>query len=116
MFIHTVLVVEDDADTASPIADILRMHEFEVLTAHDPVRAIQICATYPSSIEVLLTDVLIPKLSGPKLAEQLVAMRPQLKVVYMSAYRSLVGDIRHAPVLQKPFSVESLLNVIHSIV
>lgn len=113
MLARTVLVVDDDVDTASPLADILTLHDYAVVTAHDPVKAIEICSTRP--VDILLTDIVIPKITGVQLADWLRSIRPALKVVYMSAYRCKIAPLKNAPVLEKPFTAESMLRTIRSV-
>lgn len=82
---ETVLVVEDAPELRSLIERILSRQGYTVLMAADADEALQLfdaCAT----IDVLLTDVVLPGTSGPALSRQLVESRPDLKVIYMSGY------------------------------
>ena len=87
---------------------------YQILVATDGMEAIRIAATHPGSLDVLLSDVVMPEMSGPEIAEEIRAIRPGVRVLFMSGYdqpllaaRGRLG--RHVEVLQKPFSRDLLL-------
>jgi YesN/AraC family two-component response regulator len=84
-----------------------------VLTANDGVEALEVYERMGSSIQLLLTDVVMPRMRGTELAQKLKASLPSLKVVYMSGYLekdACSGQIfEKENVLQKPFSRDSLI-------
>lgn len=86
---------------------------YTVLEAHDTEEAIRICRTHPEPIDLLLTDVVMPRMSGPELTEQLRPMRPGMRILYMSGYTDEavihhgVLDVNTA-FIQKPFTPEAL--------
>ena len=83
------------------------MHGYTVLHAAHPREALAIVEGHAGSIDLLLTDVVMPEMSGPELAQRLQAVRPALKVLYMSGYTDdLVGP--HGVLLEKPFTTDSL--------
>jgi two-component system cell cycle sensor histidine kinase/response regulator CckA len=93
----------------------LKSSGYMVLDAGDAASAMQIARQHPGQIHLLLTDVVMPITSGKDLAIQLTALRPEIKVLYMSGY---TGDlIAHHGVLEegtllleKPFTLHSLLS------
>jgi two-component system, cell cycle sensor histidine kinase and response regulator CckA len=104
--VGTILVVDDESDVRRLLLDVLRIASFEVLEAHDGVDALEIARGYSGTIELLLTDVVMPGLSGPELAAELRASRPELEVLFMSGYAersplSELGPRDHY--IQKPF-------------
>jgi PAS domain S-box-containing protein len=109
---ETVLLV-DDEDTVRRIARrVLEADGYSVLSAADPHEALSI-ATRREPIHVLLTDVVMPGMSGPKLAQRLRALRPEMRVVYMSGYPDSVtgshGVLEPGTVyVQKPFAPADL--------
>jgi PAS domain S-box-containing protein len=111
-FNHTILVVEDDPDVRAVVAQYLPALGYTVLTA-EPAQAMNLAACHPGSIDLLITDVVMPGTSGPILAAKLRALRPGLRTVFMSGY---IDDAitRHGvldsgePFLQKPFTLEQL--------
>ena len=117
----TILLVEDEKSIRTLIARLLARENFHVLTAEDSRSALANWGKQKLHIDLLLTDVVMPNgLSGRKLAEQLQAERPALKVLYTSGYNadllkaegSLAQDIHF---LQKPYRPEELLTSIRSI-
>jgi DNA-binding NtrC family response regulator len=85
---------------------------YTVLLAADGVDALQVAERYQGPIQLLITDVVMPGLSGPELAAQLSASRPEMKVLYMSGYSPEVlaehGPIANCEFIQKPFKPQDL--------
>jgi DNA-binding NtrC family response regulator len=109
----TILLVEDEDAVRTLVEAILSADGYTVLVARSPDEAARLCRDYELAIDVLLTDVVMPGVSGPELAKGLVALRPGLRVVYMSGYAGeyLDGEGIHtdgAAMLQKPFTAASL--------
>jgi signal transduction histidine kinase/ActR/RegA family two-component response regulator len=113
---ETVLVVEDEDEVRSLASEFLRSAGYSVLTAKDGVEALEIAGRLGGAIQLLLTDVVMPKMRGTELAQELKARFPGLRVVYMSGYLEqdpCSGEIlEKAIVLQKPFSRDSLVREI----
>ena len=112
---ETIMVVEDEAQVRALTSRILGEHGYEVLEAANGEAALDQCASRDDEIDLLVTDVVMPVMSGAELAERLLERRPDIKVLYMSGYTSDVV-LRHGPrdsgvaVLEKPFSAEELLS------
>src|SRR4029079_10568729 len=109
---QTVLVVEDQAGLRELVKRLLQRQGYTVLVAADASEALRLFDQNPS-IDVLLTDVVMPGASGPDLTRQLVERRPALKVIYMSGYTE--DAIVHRGILKpgiaflhKPFTSETL--------
>jgi PAS domain S-box-containing protein len=110
---ETVLLVEDEADVRSLAAELLARRGYTVLSAAEPAAALALAREHVGTIHLLLTDVVMPGMSGPDLAAQLAAVRAHLRVLYMSGYTDdALG--RHGvlgpgiALLPKPFSAEIL--------
>jgi two-component system cell cycle sensor histidine kinase/response regulator CckA len=113
----TILIVEDDPGIRDLSAKILSRCGYIVLAAGGGEEAREICERHDGAIHLLLSDVVMPGMTGPMVAEMLTAMRPGLKVVFMSGYTDDVvvrhGVMEHeVPFLQKPFTPERLANKI----
>ena len=113
---ETILVVEDEDEVRSLASEFLRSAGYSVLTAKDGVEALEVSDRLGGSIQLLLTDVVMPKMRGTELAQKLKACFPSLRVVYMSGYLeqdTSCGEIlEKAIVLQKPFSRDTLIRQI----
>jgi CheY-like chemotaxis protein len=110
---ETILVVEDDAAVRSLIRLALVSSGYKVLETHDSEEALAICNSYEGPIDLLLTDVVMPGMSGPVVAEKVVALHPSIKVLYMSGYTDdavvLHGVLSASvPFIQKPLSPVTL--------
>jgi signal transduction histidine kinase len=109
----TIVLVEDDPQVRSVIRDILEQAGLRVLEACDGLEALRACRAHPGQIDLVLSDVVMPRLGGAELARTLAAEAPGTRVIYMSGYpgRALPGGRAHdlGPVLQKPFTPAELL-------
>ena len=83
---HTVLVVDDEVYLRNVMAEVLVMNGYAVLAAEGPRAALLIGGIHRGSIDLFLTDVVMPEMSGFELADRLQAARPGLQVLYMSGY------------------------------
>jgi two-component system cell cycle sensor histidine kinase/response regulator CckA len=108
-----VLLVEDEPLVRETAAAILRTAGHTVLMAHDPAEALRICRAHTGKIDLLLTDVVMPGMNGRDLATEITAMRPSIRVLFMSGYTD--NAIVHHGVLDadvafiaKPFTPDAL--------
>jgi len=115
----TILLVEDDEIMRSLTRKLLEESGFTVVEADDGKSALEWVESHPEPIDLLLTDVVMRRMSGPELVACLNASRPSLKVVYMSGYTGELMANREVlkagvTLLEKPFSRTALLNTIHA--
>ncbi len=117
---ETVLVVEDDAGVRGLVCKLLKMKGYSVLEAAGGNHAIEICECHKGAIDLMITDVVMPQMSGCDLAERLMDLRPAMKVLYMSGYTD--NSTLHHGVLstdmafiQKPFAPESLARKVREV-
>jgi signal transduction histidine kinase/CheY-like chemotaxis protein len=110
---ETVLLAEDEEAVRTLTCEFLQSAGYNVLTATDGAEALEIAQRLGSSIHLLLTDVVMPHMRGPELAERLRSLLPNLKVVFISGYseelHGSAGLPEDAVFIQKPFSRELLL-------
>jgi signal transduction histidine kinase/FixJ family two-component response regulator len=116
---ETILVVEDNSAVRSVLCRVLRDAGYTVLDASDAVQASSICESHEKPIHLLLTDVVMPGVSGPELAVELLERRAEMKVLFMSGYSGSAitrhGVLREGLVyLQKPFSPGSVTRAVRS--
>ena len=110
---QTVLVVEDEPQVRQLTKRILERHGYNVVVADTSSDALKMI-TGGITVDLLLTDVVMPELSGPQLAERAAEIAPDLRVLYMSGYPQDVwekGSVDETlPLLEKPFGADELLN------
>jgi PAS domain S-box-containing protein len=115
---ETVLLVEDEMAVRALAARVLRQQGYQVLEAGDGRAALQVAASYPQPIQLLLSDVVMPELDGIALAEQLAAARPDLQVLLMSGYAdgamATAALVNRWPRLQKPFTRRALVDAVRA--
>ena len=117
---ETVLLVEDAAAVRAVIHEALARQGYTVLDAPNGAEALRIAAGHPGPIHLLLTDVVMPGLSGRQLSDQLAQIRPETKVLYTSGYTD-DAIVRHGVLesgiayLQKPFSVDGLARKVREV-
>jgi two-component system cell cycle sensor histidine kinase/response regulator CckA len=110
---ETVLLVEDENEVRAAVCESLQMHGYTVLKARHSKEAVLICRRHEGPIHLLLTDVVMPQMTGPQLAERLSLLRPKMKVLYVSGYTSDALDQRTmmepgTAFLQRPFTPDAL--------
>jgi CheY-like chemotaxis protein len=117
---ETILLVEDQEQVRNVALSILRKHGYRVLVAENAGEALLLSESNADTIHLLLTDVVMPNLSGAELAKRLTRTRPELKVLCMSGYTD-DSVIRHGvlesamPFLQKPFTPDSLARKVREV-
>jgi len=114
---ETILVVEDEAGVRELACQFLRVKGYQVLEAEGGLEALALSRSHPGIIHLLLSDMVMPKMSGSELAVQLRAVRPNVRLAFMSGYSEFSrGDqdkgFPDAPILQKPFSPVSLVELV----
>jgi PAS domain S-box-containing protein len=115
---EVVLVVEDEEPMRVLARTCLESNGYSVLDAPDAATALRLATEHRGLIDLLLTDVVMPGMSGPELAKSLLVLQPEVKVVYMSGYANdLIGPQgildRDTVLLEKPFTLHALLTKVH---
>lgn len=109
---ETILVVEDQEATAQITRILLESWGYQVLEAHSGAEALQIFSRDGDGIALVLSDVIMPGMTGPQLAREMWQKRPELRVVFMSGYPSDQLYDSEAAFLPKPFNPASLSRMI----
>jgi PAS domain S-box-containing protein len=117
---ETILLVEDEAPVRRVAREVLRRYGYKVLEARRGEEALAICQDHPGVIHLVVTDVVMPGMSGPELVQQLSVLRPGIKVLFASGYPG--EAIAHHGILdqgvaflQKPFSVAELASKVREV-
>ena len=109
----TVLVVEDQQPVREAVHEMLETMGYRVISAADGEEALEICRRADGSLELLLTDVVMPGMRGPELANRVRALRPEIAVVFMSGFVEDVSDAGiasdpHSGFIAKPLTLDAL--------
>jgi len=122
---ETILLVDDEADVLAAARGMLEGHGYEILDALNAEEAVRVAAAHPGPIDLLLTDIVMPGASGQDLALLLGLQRPDLRVIYMSAFAIIKGQRQFAevenglelgaPILLKPFTEERLIEKVQEV-
>lgn len=120
---ETILLVEDEDFLRNMLQETLTEWGYTVLVAKSGLHAQELLETHPDKIDLLLTDVVMPHLSGPELAQSLSARQADLNVIFMTGYanrdsHTIISNLARQELLNKPFSLKSLASalkrVLHS--
>jgi two-component system cell cycle sensor histidine kinase/response regulator CckA len=117
---ETVLLTEDDDAVRRLVRSALRQHGYQVLEAANGGEAILLSEQHAAPIDLLITDVVLPRMSGRHLAERLTAARPAMKVLFMTGYTD-DAIVRHGversevALLQKPFTADDLIGRVRQV-
>ena len=111
-----ILVVDDDHSLRAMMCEHLRDLGYAVLEAADPVSALSIMGDATKRVDLVVTDLVMPKMSGPHFVERLRELRPRVRILRVSGYPRhhhprLAADV---PFLQKPFTLEALEAAVRS--
>ncbi len=116
---ETILAVEDEAEVRDLLASMLEGLGYRVLAAPDSDTALRVAREHGGPIDLLLTDVVLPGISGPALGRILTGLRPEVRVLYVSGYLDESGAGQGIPgdalLLHKPFSLEDLASTVRRV-
>ncbi len=112
---ETVLLAEDEDAVRGLGKQILELFGYSVLVAADGVEALEVAASHPDPIHLLMTDLRMPRMGGVELAERLSLLRPELKVLYTSGSGGSLQDLVGAPCLAKPYALEDLARTLRDL-
>jgi PAS domain S-box-containing protein len=115
---ETVLVVDDEGAVLQSTSELLRCLGYTVLTAQSGVEALKLVQAYSGELHAVVSDIVMPKVTGPQMVEVLLTMRPQLKALYTSAHRAYGHPFlppEGTAFLQKPFELAALASALHQL-
>jgi two-component system cell cycle sensor histidine kinase/response regulator CckA len=119
--VETILIVDDEPEVRAVAREMLQFKGYTTLDTGDPMLALRIVRTESQPIHLVLTDVVMPLMNGRELVDQIHAISPAIKVLYMSAFSTeTIVDygIRIAPgepFVLKPFTMESLVSAVRAV-
>ena len=109
-----MLVVEDEQAVRDLACEFLKYAGYSVVMAENGLEALETAKRFGKSIQLVLTDIVMPKMRGPEMAKQLKSVLPDVKIVYMTGYLEQTDGsnefLQDAHFLQKPFTRESIVS------
>jgi CheY-like chemotaxis protein len=117
---ETILLVEDESGVRKLARDVLEAKGYRVLEAGRGEEALKVAQAYQASIDLMLTDMVMPQMSGYELADRLSALRPSMRVIFMSGYTDKAAAQQEVlepgtPFVQKPFTPDSLARKVREV-
>lgn len=116
---ETIIVVEDNEMVRFFVEHVLKRHGFNVLVAESPVKGLEIIESYPATINLMLTDIIMPEMSGQDLLKNARKLKPNIKCVYMTGYgedvlsgQGLFGN--EGTIITKPFTIAELISAVRN--
>ncbi len=114
---RTILVVDDEPMALKLVQTILEKRGFEVLITTSPNEAVNLFSAEAARIELLISDIVMPELDGPKLAQKLVTINPELPVLFMSGFVTeheveQAANISQFAFIRKPFRPATLVQAV----
>ena len=110
--LHTILVVDDEPDARANVAEILRGRGYQVLEAHDAADAVDVASNALAPIDLLVSDVVMPGVGGPELADRIRIQFPDIEVLFVSGYSDIEATspcLHGATLLRKPVHGTALI-------
>jgi DNA-binding response OmpR family regulator len=108
-------VVDDEDGVRSLVRDILEARGYAILDTGDPLQALRIAREHPTPISLFLLDVVMPLMKGTELARKLEAIRPEARILFMSAYMLTEVTAAGRPFLAKPFSPNGIATKVRAV-
>lgn len=115
---EVVLLVDDEAELREMIREVLATAGYTVLVARDGEEALQVFRRYAGSIDLVVTDVLMPRMTGPELVTHLSQSQSEMKVLYISGYADEKTAATYGfggPLLRKPFTLDTLARKVREV-
>jgi len=117
---ETILVVDDEVDVSFYLETILQSHGYDVLTAHDYGQALDLFKAHREKIQLVLSDVGLPKVDGITLCAELKELKPGLKTILCSGYSPMdfqkrIDDLGSDVFLAKPYNTEDILRCVRTV-
>ena len=118
---QTVLVADDEADVLDVIQRSLELQEFEVITADNGLDAVEAFLADPKHVDLVVLDVLMPRLDGVAAAHRIREVRPDLPIIFITGFdrevirQHNVDELEHSTIITKPFSVKELQQAVHTL-
>lgn len=109
-----ILLAEDDPAVRSLLARVLRSRGYTVVEASNGAEAIVAAEAHPHPFQLLLTDVVMPKINGPELAARLLRDGHARRVIFMTGYADVLLEAQQATVLRKPFTPSALAEAVRA--
>jgi DNA-binding NtrC family response regulator len=113
-----ILLVDDEPDILTVISEYLKMSEFQVYPFSDPTKALDYFKQNPELFSLVLADIRMPGMNGIELSKRIVEIRPEMKILLMTAYEAVEKNlsdlpiVRYVDIIKKPFRLMEVCGAI----
>ena len=108
----TIAIIDDEADLVDLFQEILESDGFKVCAFTDPIQAYNYIQKYPNDYDLILSDYRMPVMNGNELCTKLMRINSEFKVILMSAYENIEGDVSKFKFMRKPTTIANLLQIV----
>jgi DNA-binding NtrC family response regulator len=114
VFQHSIAIVEDDDDILTLFTEIIREHGYPVIGFTNPSSFVEYLRIHRAEFDLILIDYKLPQMTGCDLAEKIIEINPQMKMILITAYDDIINNTFNLELIHKPIKINELVQIIRS--
>src|SRR5688500_12268225 len=112
VFQHSIAIVEDDDDILTLFTEIIREHGYPVIGFTNPSSFVEYLRIHRAEFDLILIDYRLPQMTGCDLAEKIIEINPQMKMILITAYDDIINNTFNLELIHKPIKINELVQII----
>jgi DNA-binding NtrC family response regulator len=112
VFQHSIAIVEDDDDILTLFTEIIREHGYPVIGFTNPSSFVEYLRIHRAEFDLILIDYKLPQMTGCDLAEKIIEINPQMKMILITAYDDIINNTFNLELIHKPIKINELVQII----
>jgi DNA-binding NtrC family response regulator len=112
VFQHSIAIVEDDDDIITLFTEIIREHGYPVIGFTNPSSFVEYLRIHRAEFDLILIDYKLPQMTGCDLAEKIIEINPQMKMILITAYDDIINNTFNLELIHKPIKINELVQII----